>query len=111
MALTRFVFNGFISGKIKKTHTVDGRNIAQVQYVFNVISQRTCRVLYIAGGAGFLPSTVPQEIVTHLGKLGIDHITFSFCKPYKQSVLWSPNILATVGGHAGNGVVMQRTYS
>jgi len=27
-----------------------------------------------------------EEIVTHLGKLGIDHITFSFCKPYKQSV-------------------------
>jgi hypothetical protein len=27
-----------------------------------------------------------QEIVRHIGQLGIDHITFSFCKPYKQSV-------------------------
>jgi len=27
-----------------------------------------------------------EEIVRHIGQLGIDHITFSFCKPYKQSV-------------------------
>ena len=27
-----------------------------------------------------------EQIVHHLGSLGIRHITFSFCKPYKQSV-------------------------
>lgn len=27
-----------------------------------------------------------EEIVKHLGLLGIHHVTFSFCKPYKQSV-------------------------
>ena len=27
-----------------------------------------------------------EQIVRHIGSLGIRHITFSFCKPYKQSV-------------------------
>ena len=38
-------------------HTVDGRNPAPVDMI-NVPLFIICKVLYIPGGAGFLPSTV-----------------------------------------------------
>ena len=40
MALTRFVFKRVYWWNNKTTHTVDGRNIAQVQYVLIVISPK-----------------------------------------------------------------------
>ena len=48
-----------------KQHTVDGRNLANQLWL--VVYPTIYRVLYIPGGAGFLPSTVAMEDF-HAGK-------------------------------------------
>jgi len=66
-SVARIRFNKLITkAEIKQNATVDGRNPASVDMVrFPII----CRVSYIPGGAGFLPSTVQQISANHHGIL------------------------------------------
>ena len=80
--------------------TVDGRNPAPVEgtVVYPIIH----RVLYIPGGAGFLPSTLsPRSFVTHEWEFHVACVTAIATSPWLLWQYWYPDLCSTWGPAQG----------